>query len=312
MNTLQPRLPVNEMRTCVIFNPSARGEKAARLRQHLQQEATPQCSLRMTSGAGDARRFAAEVVGDGFDTVVAAGGDGTVNEVLNGIADANGFEQVRLAILPVGTVNVFARDVGIPLNISAAWKTILAGHETRIDLPELRFEIGANRIERRCFIQMAGAGWDARAIELVNWNLKKRIGQFAYMLAGFRALHTTHPMIQVVDGSTKHTGQFVIIGNGRYYAGSFSVFHQANFQDGLFDVCIFPRINWFVLTRYLWGFVTRTPAHLRREISFQTPHLELTSTEPVPVQVDGEIAGQLPARCIIQREALRIIVPTRS
>src|SRR5258707_446319 len=102
-----PKCRVSAMRTCIIFNPAAKGEKARHFRKALD-EIGAQTTLKLTTAAGDARRLAAEAVTEGFDTVVAAGGDGTVNEVLNGLGDApNGFESARLAVLPLGTVNVF-------------------------------------------------------------------------------------------------------------------------------------------------------------------------------------------------------------
>ena len=102
------------MRTCVIFNPTARGEKARRFRHHLDAIGA-QSTLKHTTAAGDARRLAAEAVREGFEIVVAAGGDGTLNEVLNGFSDVpDGFEQARLGVLPLGTVNVFARELAIP------------------------------------------------------------------------------------------------------------------------------------------------------------------------------------------------------
>jgi len=100
---------------CLIFNPSAQGGKAGRFRSH---PALPrgQCVFLATSAPGDARRLASQAVRDGFQTVIAAGGDGTANEVLNGIADVpGGFRAVRLGILPLGTINVFARELGLPL-----------------------------------------------------------------------------------------------------------------------------------------------------------------------------------------------------
>src|SRR5712691_3191908 len=102
------------VRTCVIFNPAARGEKAKRFRRHLDDLGSD-CALKLTTAAGDARRLAAEAVAEGFEIVVAAGGDGTLNEVLNGIGDApGGFEKARLGVLPLGTVNVFARELALP------------------------------------------------------------------------------------------------------------------------------------------------------------------------------------------------------
>src|SRR5271165_6284868 len=97
-------------RTCVIFNPTARGEKARRFRRHLDEIAT-QSELKLTAAVGDARRLAAEAVRQGCQQIVAAGGDGTVNEVLNGMAEVpGGFEAAALGVLPLGTVNVFARE----------------------------------------------------------------------------------------------------------------------------------------------------------------------------------------------------------
>ena len=125
------------MRICVIFNPAARGDKARRFREHLG-ELDGKPVLRPTTGAGTGRTIAAEAVHEGFDVIVAAGGDGTVNEVLNGIADApSGLERVRFAALPLGTINVFAREIQMPRELAAAWKVILAGRDTRIDLPEV-------------------------------------------------------------------------------------------------------------------------------------------------------------------------------
>jgi hypothetical protein len=96
---------------CVIFNPAARGNKARHFRRQLDAIGS-QCALKATAAPGDARRLAAEAVDDGFDLIVAAGGDGTVNEVLNGIGDApDGFARARLGVLPLGTVNVFAREL---------------------------------------------------------------------------------------------------------------------------------------------------------------------------------------------------------
>ena len=108
------------MRICVIFNPAARGNKAKRFRRHLDEMAQ-QSVFKATSAPGDARRFAATAIAEGFDLIVAAGGDGTVNEVLNGFADApEGFARARLGGLPRGTVNVFAREFRIPARLESA------------------------------------------------------------------------------------------------------------------------------------------------------------------------------------------------
>src|SRR5687768_3288218 len=127
------------MGICVIFNPAARGAKAQQLRHRLSALST-QVTLKATYAAGTGRELAAQAVNEGFETVVAAGGDGTLNEVLNGIGDVQGgFERTRLGILPLGTINVFARELGLPLRLDDAWQIVEQGKEMRIDLPRAEF-----------------------------------------------------------------------------------------------------------------------------------------------------------------------------
>ena len=236
------------VRTCVIFNPAAQGEKARRFRRSLDAMGS-QCALKGTTAPGDARRLAAEAVTDGFELVAAAGGDGTLNEVLNGIGDVpDGFERARFRVLPLGTVNVFARELGIPLGLDKAWEIIQRGRETSIDLPCVEYGPPGAR-QRRFFAQLAGAGLDARAIELVNWPLKKKIGPLAYVVAGLKALLEKPASIIISAGAQTATGQLVLIGNGRLYGGTFKISPEADLRDGLLEVCVFPRANWFTLAR---------------------------------------------------------------
>ncbi len=158
------------MPICVIFNPAARGNKARYFRRYLD-EMSGRAAFKATAAPGDARRLAAEAVGDGFDTIAAAGGDGTVNEVLNGIGDAKGFSRTRFGVLPLGTVNVFARELKLPLKIEYAWEILRRGRVMEIDLPQVEFLENGNA-RKQYFVQLAGAGLDARAIELVRWKRK--------------------------------------------------------------------------------------------------------------------------------------------
>lgn len=175
------------MRICVIFNPTARGNQARRFRARLDR-LTGACAFKPTTGPGAGTFLATEAVNEGFDTVVAAGGDGTVSEVVTGLAQAaEGLARCRLGILPLGTINVFARELALPLNLDGAWETVLQGRETRVDLPFAEFHDAAGE-RRRFFTQLAGAGLDSRAIAGVDWEWKKRIGWLAYVVAGLRAL----------------------------------------------------------------------------------------------------------------------------
>lgn len=295
------------MRTCVIFNPAARGDKARRFRKFLAT-IEKDCALLSTTCAGAARGLAARAVREGFATIVAAGGDGTMNEVLNGIGDENGFERTRLGILPLGTVNVFARELVIPLKVEAAWEVIREGRETKIDLPSVSF-VANNRSEQRYFAQLAGAGLDARAIELVHWPLKKKIGPLAYVVAGLQALQMNAPVMTITSGDFMAKGKFILVGNGRLYGGRFRIFPQADLRDGVLDVCIFPKVNWLTLALCGPRLLTLGTLPTKSAQCLRTEKFTLTSDGKVPLELDGEWVGHLPATFSMDREKLRVLVP---
>jgi YegS/Rv2252/BmrU family lipid kinase len=298
------------VRTCVIFNPAARSNKARHFRRHLDALGS-QCALKATAAPGDARRLAAEAVGEGYDLIAAAGGDGTVNEVLNGIGDApGGFERARFGVLPLGTVNVFARELKIPPKLERAWEVLRCGNETKIDLPRVEFSANG-RIERRYFVQLAGAGFDARAIELVDWQHKKKVGPLAYVVAGLKALRETKPQITAREDARptgqQFTGELVLVGNGKFYGGPFEIFPQAGLRDGMLDVCVLPRVNWLTLLRCAPDFLARRklPGKLMRR--FRAAAFELTSDATASFELDGELAGNLPVKFSVERERLRVV-----
>jgi len=296
------------VRICVIFNPTARGDKARRFRAQLDAIGA-RAALKQTACAGDARRLAAEAVNEGFEVIVAAGGDGTVNEALNGLGDApEGFARARLGVLPLGTVNVLARELGLPLASAPAWEAILRGRERRVDLPWVEWTTAAGP-QRRYFAQLAGAGLDARAVELVSWPLKRKIGPLAYVVAGLRALCERAPRITVSDGQVSATGALVLLGNGRLYGGQFVLFPRANMSDGLLDATVFPRAGWGTLLRTgpVLLACKRLPAGVSRTL--RSAALTLTSDGPVPFELDGELVGHLPAQFGVRPGALRLAVP---
>lgn len=296
------------MRTCVIFNPAARGNKARHFRRHLDDLAG-QSAFKATTAPGDARRLATEAVADGFEFIVAAGGDGTVNEVLNGVGDApNGFARARFGVLPLGTINVFARELKIPLQYDRAWEVLRRGHEMKIDLPRVDFT-AAGKTERRYFVQLAGAGFDARAIELVDFSVKKKIGPMAYIIAGLRALSETKPKITVrADGAT-FVGELILVGNGKYYGGSYDIFPGAGWHDGQLDVCVLPRVDLPALLRCLPHFLLHRKLPEKIVHRVRTPYFELNSDSQAAFELDGEWIGHLPAKFSVEREKLRVAVP---
>lgn len=297
------------MPACVIFNPTAKGDRARRFREQLSSLAAD-AVFRPTSGPGAARALAAEAAQEGFDIVVAVGGDGTINEVLNGLADVpNGLERAALGILPLGTVNVLARELRIPFSIRAAWATLQAGHRKRMDVFRVSFT-HEGRSTSRLAVQLAGAGLDARAVELVDWELKKKNGYLAYVAAGVEALREPQPQIVVQSDGFSAQGELVLVGNGRYYGGSFPVFPKASLGDGRLDVRVFPHAGWGTAIACAAGALTGLIGHVGHTVDLQSPRFTLTADRRVPLELDGELAGELPACFEVLPLALQVIVPT--
>jgi YegS/Rv2252/BmrU family lipid kinase len=292
--------------TCVIFNPAARGNKARHFRRHLD-EIGGQSALKATAAPGDARRLAADAIADGFDLIVAAGGDGTMNEVLNGIGDApNGFERARLGVLPLGTMNVFARELKIPLRLERAWEVLRRGREIKIDLGCAEFSAAGVR-KKQFFAQLAGAGLDARAIELVDFSVKKKIGPLAYVVAGLKALREMKPQIKISANGEIFSGELILLGNGKFYGGPFGIFPPADLRDGILEACIFPRVDFPTLLRCVPNFIVRQKLPENAVRRFSAEKFEMVSDSPAAFELDGEWAGNLPVTFSAEREQLRVV-----
>lgn len=295
------------MQTCVILNPSARGEKARRICAGLNKF-SHDWECRFTTKPGHARELAAQAVRDGFKTIIAGGGDGTVNEVINGLADVPaGLEKTAFGVLPLGTVNVFARELALPLRLEKAAKVLQARKVQAIDVGCAEYTAGGN-LERRLFVQLAGAGLDSRAIELLSWGLKKKIGAASYVVAGCQALFERQPVINA-RGDDSLSGELVLVGNGRFYGGSFPVFPKASLQDGLLDVFVMPKVNFFRAVAAGVGIATGRVSGFCAASRFASHSVKLSSDHRVLFQLDGENIGQLPATLSIRPKALQVIVP---
>jgi YegS/Rv2252/BmrU family lipid kinase len=284
-------------KTLVILNPAARSDKASRLRERIAAFSGG-ASMCLTSEAGDARRIAAEAVREGFEVVIAAGGDGTLNEVVNGI----GGSTVRLGILPVGTMNVFATELGIPQgNLERAWSIIEQGNVVEVDLPQ------ANDTH---FIQLAGVGLDAEVVRKTTADSKKALGPLSYLLTLVQvAAHKPSRVMLEAEGGRISEGSFALIGNGRLYGGPFPVFQRASLFDGLLDVLVFQNQSHWDVVRYFQAIAFGTHPQLPDVEYFQTSTLRVTSSGDVPVELDGEVAGMLPCLFSVSSQKLRVLAP---
>jgi YegS/Rv2252/BmrU family lipid kinase len=284
-------------KTIVILNPAARSEKASRLLERIR-ELSGGAPVRLTSEAGDASRIAAEAVRDGVEVIIAAGGDGTINEVINGIGNA----PVRLGILPVGTMNVFATELGIPHgNLERAWSIIEQGKVVAVDLPK------ANDTH---FIQLAGVGLDAEVVRKTTADSKKALGPLSYLLTLVQvAAHKPPRVVVETEGGRIREGSFVLIGNGRLYGGPFPVFKRASLHDGLLDVLVFQNQSHWDVVRYFQAIAFGTHPELPDVEYFQTSSIKVTSSGDVPVELDGEVAGMLPCLFSMEPQKLRVMAP---
>ncbi|MDP3849736.1 MAG: diacylglycerol kinase family lipid kinase [Luteolibacter sp.] len=282
----------------IIFNPKARGQKGGRVLRFLMKHAN-RFALYATDHAGEARDLAAGFAARGEPVVIAAGGDGTLNEVVSGLAGS----ATVLGVLPAGTMNVFAREMGIPFDsLERAFVVIEAGHMLDIDLFEAN---GAP------FVQMAGVGFDARVIEETTWEAKKMLGPLAYLLAAVKVLGEKPPTMEVVcaDGR-REVGFAVLAGNGSLYGGQFKFFRNADNRDSKLDVLVYKEAGYRLVLDSLRGLALGGIDLLESTSAFQTEAFTVHADREVPVEVDGEWLGRFKeVRFKETASRLRVIVP---
>ena len=153
-------------------------------------------------------------------------------------------------------------------------------------------------------MQLAGVGFDARAVRAASWELKKKIGPLSYVWAGLKVLHEPASQIEVTGG---YHGHAVFVGNGKFYGGRFRLFPKAKLDDGLLDVCVFERAGYLDLLRYGHGILRGSHIRLRDVHYFQAR--EFVCTGATPFELDGEDAGNAPVKFSVKPRALRVIVP---
>jgi len=280
----------------VILNPAARGDRARSLKQRIESLSL-RAVIRTTHAAGDAEALAERGVEQGFETIVAAGGDGTVNEVVNGIGESG----VALGILPVGTMNVFALELGLPNNLEEAWQVIEHGADREIDLP-----VGNGEY----FVQLGGVGLDAEVVKATSVESKKALGPLSYVLSLAQISTQAPPQLRIhAAGIGEREGRFVLVGNGRYYGGPLVLFKDAKVDDGLLDVVIFKNQSPWDVVRYVQAVLFGNHPALSDVEYFQTRSVRVEGAEGVPYELDGELAGVLPCEFAFAASKLRVRVP---
>jgi len=283
--------------TVVILNPAARSEKAKRWRARVESVARG-CVICATSRAGEAEALARHAAQEGFEKIVAAGGDGTINEVVNGLAGSN----ASLGLLPIGTMNVFATELGLPAHdLALCWQIIQGEHTRLVDLPSANGKF---------FVQLAGVGLDAQVVKETSLTLKRSFGPLSYLISAAQIAARQPPRLFLEsENSPIDEGSFVLVGNGRLYGGPFPFFKQAIIDDGLFDVVVFKQLGYLEIIKYLQDVVFSSEIRVPEIEYFQTRRLRVTSDREVPVELDGELVGNCPVEFQVRERTLRVLTP---
>jgi YegS/Rv2252/BmrU family lipid kinase len=234
--------------------------------------------------------------------VIVAGGDGTINEAIQGLAGT----KARLAIIPRGTANVLARELGLPLDDEQATVVAAQGKSRRI---YLGLAIDETTLESRHFVLMAGIGLDASVVGGVQPSLKKRIGKGAFWISGLSHLASWNPrpFTLEIDGE-KYEATFAAIGKSARYGGDLSITPGARLDQREFEICMIEttsRLRYLHLLSYAMrdGMPRNSP-----EVQF-VKAVSVKAYGDAQVQVDGELLGHLPMRFEIAPHSLEVIVP---
>lgn len=298
-------------RLLVIYNPTAGAgqlgrRKRARLEAYLDLLEDSGCAVefRPTTRRGDAEAFAAEAVLEKYDAVVAAGGDGTIGEVANGLP-AN---SAPLGIFPLGTANVLAMEIGLPLDPPAVMRAVLHGPQTMI---------WPGFVNDRLFTIMAGVGFDAHVVRDLPAQMKRWLGKGAYVVESLRQLAVYNvPRYRVSIDGVDYDCASAVVAKGHFYGGKFVCAPNARLDDPSFEICLFRmggRIG-----------ASRATVALALGLLHRLPEIELVRGREVsitgidasgdgePVQADGDIVATLPVHVRIGSRAIPLILPKDS
>lgn len=250
-----------------------------------------------TDGPRIATRLVAEAHAEAFDVVAIAGGDGTINEAVNGVHEGS----PPLAVVPLGTANVFAHELGVPLDMDACARMVAEGSVR---------EVHMGAIDGRRFTMMAGVGFDAHVVNKVTTPLKRRLGKLAYVAKSVEAMikYDLDDYELEIDGRRVRAAS-AVIAKGHYYGGTFSCAPDARLADPTFRVCLFRSGGGWNALRYAIGLVAGRLAKFDDVEIVIAREVRIAGRANEPVQADGEIVATLPVIATIDPTPLRVVAP---
>ena len=284
-------------RLLVIYNPTAGRRRRRLFLRVLDQLKSFGCEILLheTKGPGDAESFVHGIDGGMYDAVVAAGGDGTIREVVNGLAG----RAIPLGIVPLGTANVLANEIGLAFNVSALSEAIARGVPASVYTGEANGHL---------FLMMAGIGFDARVVENTPIGLKRVAGKAAYVISTLAALVRHRPCSYAVeiDGVT-YTAAAVVIAKGHYYGGRFIIASQAQLSAPELQVALFTKGRRRDLIGYAMALATGQLHTLSNVRVVPAREVRITGAADERFQLDGDLAGRLPIFATVAPEPLLLL-----
>lgn len=289
-------------RVLIIHNPTAGRHKKRRLHEVVErlESLGSVVHCRETRQRGDAEDFAAEATADDLDAVIAAGGDGTVNEVLNGLGRGTG--NLSLGVIPLGTANVLACEIGLdPRNIDQVARAIAFG-------PARHVHVAVANCRR--FLLMAGAGLDAHVVAGVSVALKRRTGKLAYVVESLKqAVGYDFPKLGIRADGVDYEGRMVVACKGRFYGGPFIAAPDASLEAPMLEVCILPNSGIAGMLRYGLALPMGKLSELPEVQVISARSILITGPRGAPVQGDGDIVARLPAEISVGNDTVELICP---
>jgi diacylglycerol kinase (ATP) len=304
------------MKACLILNPAAGPRDFHR---QLDKAIDHLCARgwdvkRLETGEkGDATRLARQAANEGYDVAVAVGGDGTINEVVNGLVGSD----TALGVIPAGTANVYAADVGIPIwnplrpnAVRIAAEIIHTGQRRKVDVGQVQLADG----QQRYFLMWCGVGLDAAISQEVRSEDTRRLGVAAWVIAGVMVAFNfmgTRGNVMVEDQDRRQRVLWVVVSNGQLYGRLWRIATEAKMDDGILDLAVFEGYGVLSTIRHLAGLTlgryARDPTvHLHRGYSFA-----IKARKPLPVHVDAEPVGMTPVQINVVPRSLNMVLPPK-
>ncbi|MGH2418032.1 MAG: diacylglycerol/lipid kinase family protein [Candidatus Limnocylindria bacterium] len=292
----------------VIVNPAAGGGTPARAMPWLRERlgTRPEARIEVTARPGDAEALAADADRVGHDRVIAIGGDGTVQEVVNGLLAASA--PAELGIVPLGSGNDLARSLGLPAELASAWRVAIGSETRAIDVARARNGDGTER----WFASAGGIGFDAQVAAAMIARGGWQAGRAGYLfttLAELRRFSNRRVRLTIDGISSEHDVLLVAIANGAYYGGGMRIAPDARPDDGFLDVCVVGDISRITAIRQLPNLYRGTHVRHAQVSMHRGRSIEVDGDGATRVHLDGEPFGSLPLRVSLVPGALRVATP---